>query len=113
VSSGLASVPIGIFPAYCATKAGIHSYAQTLRQQLHDTPIRVIELVPPLVQTELTGPAQAVDPNAMPLADYISETMALLEQEDTSEILVERTKFFRMAEREDRYRATFEMINQH
>lgn len=75
VSSGLASVPLSAFPSYCASKAAIHSYAESLRHQLRTSSVKVVELVPPLVQTELTGPEQAVDPRAIPLADYIAETM--------------------------------------
>jgi uncharacterized oxidoreductase len=112
VSSGLAFVPRAVAPTYCATKAAIHSYTQTLRVQLRGTSVQVIELVPPYVQTELTGPTQARDPNAMPLGDYISETMALLEEHpDAEEILVQRVLFHRWAEREDRYAAAFARVN--
>jgi uncharacterized oxidoreductase len=112
VSSGLAFLPRAGFPTYCATKAAVHSYSQTLRAQLRDTPVQVIELAPPYVQTELTGPRQASDPNAMPLADYISETMALLEAHPAAEeILVERVHFQRFAEREDRYQESFARLN--
>jgi uncharacterized oxidoreductase len=112
VSSGLAFLPRGDFPTYGATKAAIHSYSQTLRVQLRGTSVQVIELTPPYVQTELTGAHQASDPNAMPLADYIAETMALLEeQSDADEILVERVNFQRFAEREGRYAESFARIN--
>jgi len=112
VSSGLAFVPRALAPTYCATKAAIHSYSQTLRVQLRGTSVQVIELVPPYVQTELLNPAQATDPNAMPLADYISETMELLEKHpDAEEILVERVFFQRWAERENRYAAAFARVN--
>jgi uncharacterized oxidoreductase len=112
VSSGLAFVPRALAPTYCATKAAIRSYSQTLRAQLRDTSVQVIELVPPYLQTELMGPAQAADPNAMPLADYIAETMALLEENpDAEEILVQRVFFQRWAERENRYDAAFTRAN--
>lgn len=112
VSSGLAFLPRGGFPTYCASKAAIHSYSQTLRVQLRGTSVQVIELAPPYVQTELTGPQQASDPHAMPLGDYISETMALLqEQPDAEEILVERVHFQRFAEREGRYSESFARLN--
>ncbi|WP_342640856.1 SDR family oxidoreductase [Rhodoligotrophos ferricapiens] len=112
VSSGLAFVPRAFAPTYCATKAAIHSYAQSLRVQLRGSSVEVIELVPPYVQTELMGPAQAVDPNAMPLGDYISETVALLENEpNAEEILVQRVFFQRWAEREGRYEAAFKRVN--
>jgi uncharacterized oxidoreductase len=112
VASGLAFVPRSLAPTYCATKAAIHSYSQTLRVQLRNTSVQVIELVPPYLQTELLNPSQATDPNAMPLADYISETMDLLEANpDAEEILVQRVFFQRWAERENRYEAAFARVN--
>jgi uncharacterized oxidoreductase len=104
VTSGLAFVPIYPNASYCATKAAIHSWTQSLRYQLRDTSVEVIEIVPPYVQTELTGRFQAEDPNAMPLAEYINETMALLKDPPPSgEILVERVRSRRFAERNGEY----------
>ena len=112
VTSGLAYVPLFMTPSYCATKAAIHSYTQSLRFQLRDTPVQVIELVPPYVQTELMGERQASDPNAMPLADYVSETLHLLEtQPDADEILVENVKSRRFAEREGKYDEFYQQMN--
>lgn len=54
VSSALAFVPKQSAPVYCATKAGVHSFTQTLRYQLEETNIKVFELVPSLVETEMT-----------------------------------------------------------
>jgi len=59
VTSGLAFVPIRIVPVYCATKAALHSFSMSLRSQLADTNVRVFEIIPPLVQTELHRGAQA------------------------------------------------------
>ena len=59
-------------------KAALHSYAQSLRFQLRQAAIEVIELVPPYVQTELGGPAQATDPHAMPLGDFVAEVFDIL-----------------------------------
>jgi len=53
VSSGLGFIPLAVVPVYCATKAGLHSFSITLRHQLRDTGIRVYELIPPMVDTEL------------------------------------------------------------
>ena len=53
VSSGLGFVPISAMPVYCATKAAIHSFTISLRYQLRDTSIKVFEIVPPAVNTEL------------------------------------------------------------
>ncbi|APO70774.1 short-chain dehydrogenase/reductase SDR family protein (plasmid) [Rhizobium gallicum] len=77
-TSGLAFVPRFNYPTYCASKAFLHSWLQSLRHQLRHKPIEVIELPPPYVQTELAGPQQANDPAAMPLADYIAEVIRLL-----------------------------------
>jgi uncharacterized oxidoreductase len=55
VSSALAYVPLPCLPIYCATKAAIHSYTQSLRFQLEDTGVEVIELMPPAVRTEMTA----------------------------------------------------------
>lgn len=78
VSSGLAFVPLAKTPTYNATKAAIHSYSLSLREQLKDSNVEVIEIVPPGVQTDLM-PGQADDPQMMPLEDYIAETMANFE----------------------------------
>lgn len=53
ISSGLAFIPIAIMPVYCATKAAVHSFSLSLRHQLKNTPIKVFEIIPPTVDTEL------------------------------------------------------------
>ncbi len=112
VSSGLAFVPLAMTPTYCATKAAIHSYTQSLRYQLRDTAIQVIELIPPYVQTELMGSRQANDPRAMPLTEFISETMNLIRNSpDAIESCVERVKPLRFAERGADYQAFFGKFN--
>ncbi|WP_425148728.1 SDR family oxidoreductase [Deinococcus sp.] len=112
VSSGLAFMPMAATPTYSATKAAIHSYTQSLRHQLRNAGVQVIELVPPYVQTELMGPGQATDPHAMPLAEYIAETLHLLETApDAQEILVERVKPLRYAEANGSHQAFFERFN--
>ena len=98
VSSGLAFIPMAITPTYCATKAAIHSWSQSLRYQLKSTNVEVVELAPPYVQTELMGSAQAADPRAMPLNDYLNEVIEIIKtQPKATEILVERVKPLRFA----------------
>lgn len=98
VSSGLAFVPMAMTPTYCATKAAIHSWTQSLRYQLRNTHVDVLELVPPYVQTELMGTRQAQDPRAMPLSDFISEVISILrDHPDQKEILVQRVHPLRYA----------------
>ena len=114
VTSGLAFVPIYPNASYCATKAAIHSWTQSLRYQLRDTPVEVLEIVPPYVQTELTGRFQLEDPNAMPLAEYISETMPLLKNPPPSgEILVERVRSRRFAEQNGEYDQSYAHWNEY
>jgi uncharacterized oxidoreductase len=112
VSSGLAFIPMAMTPTYCATKAAIHSYTQSLRYQLRDTAVQVLELVPPYVQTELMGARQASDPGAMPLEHFIAETMNILKTSpDTAEICVEQVKPLRFAEVNGGYDAFFKTFN--
>jgi uncharacterized oxidoreductase len=111
VSSGLAFVPRADTPTYSATKAAIHSYSISLRHQLRNTSVQVIELVPPLVATDLT-PGQRDNPRALPLDDFIRESMALLATDQAGdEILVERVKMQRTAEASGRFAAVFDLIN--
>jgi uncharacterized oxidoreductase len=56
VTSGLSFSPKADVPVYCATKAALHSFTLSLRHQLKDTPIQVIEIIPPAVDTDLGGP---------------------------------------------------------
>ena len=112
VSSGLAFTPLVLAPTYCATKAAIHAYTQALRYQLSDTSVQVLELIPPYVQTQLMNPAQESNPNAMPLKDFIDETMHILATApDAVEICVERVNPLRFAEVNGNYAAFFKKFN--
>jgi len=59
VSSGLGFVPIALMPVYCATKAALHSFSISLRHQLKGTAVKVFELIPPTVDTDLDNGARA------------------------------------------------------
>ncbi|MFJ4175159.1 SDR family oxidoreductase [Microbacterium sp. NPDC089696] len=111
--SALAFVPLAGFPAYCASKAFLHSWLTSLRHQLRETPIEVIELLPPYLRTALTGSLQAEDPRAMPVDEYIAAVMDALEREDhpNGEILLERDHARRWAERDGAYAEIFAAMN--
>lgn len=111
VTSGLAFIPLAATPTYSATKAAMHSWTQSLRHQLRDTAVEVLELAPPAVATDLM-PGHAENPNSMPLADYTTEVLSLIESGDTprGEILVERVKPLRFAERGG-YEDVFQRLN--
>ncbi len=110
VSSGLAFLPLATTPTYCATKAALHSYTESLRYQLRGTSTEVIELVPPYVATDLMNGAS--DPRAMPLAEFIAEVMHLLEtQPEAEEICVENVKRLRFATETGKYREVFRGFN--
>lgn len=98
VSSGLAFAPLAATPSYNASKAAIHMLSESIRLQLADTSVRVLELVPPAVRTALL-PGQQESEFAMPLDEFVAEVVALLEtQPDATEIQVERVKFLRYGE---------------
>lgn len=101
VTSGIAFLPFPPMPTYAASKAAVHAYSEALRAQLDGTGVGVVELVPPAVAT---AGQEKVNPHAMPLDDFASEAMELLSQEPTpKEILVERVRTHRWAERDGTY----------
>lgn len=112
VSSGLAFAPLKVTPSYNASKAAIHQLTESLRLQLADTSVQLIELVPPAVKTDLL-PGQAESDFAMPLDEFVAEVIELLKtQPDAHEILVERVKFLRFAEARGDYDAVVATLNQ-
>lgn len=112
VTSGLAFIPLAATPTYNATKAAIHSWTISLRHQLRDTAVEVLELAPPAVATDLM-PGHADNPNSMPLAAYIAEVIGLIERGDTprGEILVDRVKPLRTAEISGNWDQVFGALN--
>ena len=88
-TSVLGFVPMAIAAIYSSTKAAMHSYTLSLRYKLKDTPVRVLEIAPPWVQTDLLNSNN--EPRAMPLAEFIQETVRVLGT-DADEVLVERAR---------------------
>ena len=113
VSSALAFVPFPVTPIYSATKAALHSYTVSLRVQLKETSVEVIEIIPPAVATDLTPGRSTDDPRMMSVKDYIAETMQILKTQPTpAEINVERAKFLRFAEATGSFDQALQMLSQ-
>lgn len=85
-SSVLAFLPLATTALYSATKAAIHSYTMSQRFMLRDSTVRVLEIAPPWVDTDLIH--KSGDPRAMPVDDFIAQTMDKLARGD-DEVLVE------------------------
>jgi uncharacterized oxidoreductase len=84
VSSGLGFMPMLHTPVYSATKAAIHTYSLVLRQQLRDTSIKVIEIVPPMVDTDLNREGRdraRLKSRGIPLSEYIPTVIRGLEND--------------------------------
>jgi uncharacterized oxidoreductase len=79
VGSGLGYVPLVAAPVYSATKAAVHSFTISLRRQLAGSPIQVIELIPPVVETDLHRGQPRKPPRAMKLDAFVQAAMAGLE----------------------------------
>jgi|1185.fasta_scaffold02404_2 uncharacterized oxidoreductase len=113
VSSGLAFVPVARFPVYCATKAAIHSWTMSLRHQLRNTKVKVIELIPPYVATELGGagkPALNIARPPMPLDAFVTEAMKELES-DADEVAIAEAKRLVAAASPESVKKLFSFMN--
>jgi uncharacterized oxidoreductase len=88
-SSVLGFVPLAVTAVYSSTKAALHSYALSQRFMLRDTGVRVVEIAPPWVRTELMNSQEAEQ--AMPLNQFIAEAVKVLGT-DANEIVIEAAK---------------------
>lgn len=112
VSSGLAFVPLPFTPTYSATKAAVHSFTESLRVQLADTKVEVLELVPPAVRTALMG--QEEMESALPLDAFLDEVMDILGSAgQPDEILVKAVEPLRFAEAGGRYADMLHLMSGH
>lgn len=80
VTSGLAIAPRAGGPVYCATKAGLRSFTQALRHNLRGTRIRVIEALPPVVETAMTAGRTS---RKMPAAECAAQIIDAIETNRT------------------------------
>ena len=91
VTSGLAFAPIALFPVYCATKAALHSFTMTLRYQLRNSTVEVVELAPPIVlsglRSEDTAQANPAMRGAPTPDEFVAEALPQLEG-GNAEVLV-------------------------
>lgn len=113
VSSGLAFVPIAVMPIYCATKAAMHSFSVSIRHQLRNTSIKVFEVIPPMVDTELDkgarGERRQMD-KGIPPAEVAKATLKALE-ENEYETAIGMAQNLRMGARNNPEKI-FQSINQ-
>jgi uncharacterized oxidoreductase len=92
VSSVLGFVPLAMSAVYSSTKAALHSYTLSLRYTLSGSSVKVLEIAPPWVQTDLLNSNE--EPRAMSLAPFIAETIKVLGT-DSDEIVVEQAAMLR------------------
>lgn len=108
ITSGLAFVPLSKVAVYCASKAAFHSVTMSLRYQLRKTPIKVFDIIPPAVDTEL-GPETREDPSkshgGIPISEFLKEALEAI-RTDRFEAAVSHAKSLR--EKQD---AFFAVLN--
>jgi uncharacterized oxidoreductase len=109
VTSALAFVPLAIAPTYSATKAGLHSYTESLRILLRDSAIEVIEIAPPRVRTEMDG---GCDADSIDADEFVAEIMDRLSaQSGAGEVVVQAARAVRYAERDGHYGRMLAAVN--
>ncbi len=97
VTSGLAFIPVAFAPVYAATKAAMHSFSQSLRAELADSTVTVVEIIPPAVNTDLGG--SGLHDDGVPVDEFADATMARLSKGET-EIGYGPSDHFRTATRD-------------
>jgi uncharacterized oxidoreductase len=112
VSSGLGFIPMAVMPVYCATKAGIHMFTISLRYQLKDTSVKVFEVVPPAVDTELgkstTGESEQ-EYRGIPASEVAKAVLKALKNNEF-EVVIGEAKGLVQGARTD-FEKTFQRLN--
>jgi len=98
VGSGLGYVPLAAAPVYSATKAAVHSFSISLRRQLAGSPVQIVEIIPPVVETDLHRDQSRKPPKAMKLDAFVAAAMAGLDS-GQDEVAVGLAKVLRTASR--------------
>jgi uncharacterized oxidoreductase len=100
ITSGLAFIPLKIVPVYCATKAGLHTFSISLRSQLAKTNVRVFEIAPPIVKTELHREAKARKQSQRGIpASAVAQAMANALKNNHYETIIGQAKVLKGASR--------------
>ncbi len=113
ISSGLAFVPLAVAPVYCATKAAVHSFSISLRHQLRGTSIKVFEIIPPTVDTELDKGARnrrGQQYGGIPPSEIADAAMKALEK-DEYEAAVGQAQGLKTAAGSDKLDRIFQNMN--
>jgi uncharacterized oxidoreductase len=103
ISSGLGFAPLAFMPLYCATKSAMHSFSLSLRHQLRETSIKVFEIIPPTVDTELDRGARArrgQEDRGIKPEEVAAGTLQALEA-DTYEVAMGRAQWLMMEGRKE------------
>lgn len=110
VSSGLSFVPMAQMPVYCATKAGVHSFSQSLRHQLRHSGVNVVELMPPAVESNLDPNRRLAEGvSELPVASFMDSVLTAL-LHDEQEIAIGAAQLLRQGALSD-HSQTFQRIN--
>lgn len=96
VTSGLAFVPMPLKPIYCATKAAMHSYTQSLRVQLKRSSVRVVELAPPATRTDFNKGQEEMNAGVQMDVDKLARACVRGLEQGRDEILPGMSPVLRM-----------------